>query len=420
MRCHRTATFALLAASALWPAAGAVAARTEFNPEVQLDASYASDVDFAGTEETSDASARMSLALPVARIAERSALHFRYRPSYVKHQDQDELDRDEHRVDVDWTRELGPHTSLRVSSNYELAQTQGEVSLSDLDVTEPADVQDRDLLLTERTERRWWGNAVRLDREESERWSWSADARWSVREHEAIEGFEPTPGSAPDVEDRTEIGAGLSASRKVAQDAAVGLRYDRREFQLDQSPDETSDALGLTYQQQLGRQASLGFDVGAARTTDEGGTDRTDLVGSFDLTRRLRRFAVGIQAQHRPEAGGHLSGTSTDSAVGVSIRSTGLRRWDWSGAARYQRREPTSDAFATRESAAVGLELERRFQEVLGLRFGADHTRQLDPEADVTGAHLALVWYPLGPRAAAARAGAPRGDAPTGDPRRPR
>jgi hypothetical protein len=377
----------------------AAAQRVEFNPEVQLDVGWTSDVSVGGADETSDTGGRLAVGLPVTRTGERGVLHFRYEPSYVKHSDVESLDRDEHRVDADWTRQLGHKSSLFAATNFELEQTQGELQVLDLGEPGPGEVRDEDLALTQRTERRWWGAELGYDRHESEVWSWSLDARWALNEHEPIDEFVPPPGTeAAQVEDRTELGAGVEVSRRVSRNASVGARYGHREFDLELSPDETSDSLGLTYAHQLSHKLHVGFDVGGARTTDDLDEERTDLSAGFDLNRTFRSVLLGVQAEHRPEAGGDIVGTSTDSRFELSVRSAGERRWSWTAMTRYQRRDPTDPGFEVLESAGAAFDVERRFEQWLGLRLGAGHTRQLDPEDDVTGAHVGLVWYPRGPR----------------------
>lgn len=380
----------------------AAAQKTSFNPSVSLNARYSDNLEYVEEDGTDDSATRLSLDLPLARETATGTLSLRYQPSYIKYRDEDDLDHDEHVADLDWATRLGPKSALGLAASFSRTQAQAATGIS-----ERPEVEDTDLLLTERTDRDSFGASLRFDRTEGPRWGWRAALNWVATSHDEIAEAPSTTVTGFEVEDRTEYGASIEALKSLSRSNSIGLRYEHRKFDLDRSPDEDTDSISLTYREELARKLSFELGLGAARTTgdaaggSEGDEDRTDFLGSLGLSRAFRRVRLQVTASHRPTSGGHLEGSSTNTGLGLALSGAQSREWGWNVYSRYAHRKPTDDASESIDTLAFGADVERKFARVLGIRLGGNYVDQSSDESGLSDSSaytidLGVVWYPRG------------------------
>lgn len=384
----------------------ALAQRTTFNPVVGAGAGYTDNVSYIEKNSSSDTFSTLSAELPVVRESRTGSLSFTYRPTYVDYRDDDRLDHDEHRASLGWTVRPNDRTSFDLSASYSRTQEQAAVPFSE-------QAEDTDVLLTDRTERDSWDALARVRHSAGQRWEWAATGSWSMREHQTISGFSSV---APfQVEDRREYGGSLELSREFSRQSTLGLVYGYREFDLDMNPDETSHSLRISFRSQPGRKVSLHAEVGGFynRRDTAGGVSgddsRTGFDGELDVTRLFKEVRLNLSATHRPSAGGHLSGTSTDSSVAFALAGVNERRWRWDVSSRFVYRDPTNRDPAAgstkpRQSVAVGANVEYGPQR-FGVRLGGNVAKESSNDPNIghnsaSTVELGLVWYPLMRRAA--------------------
>lgn len=390
---------------------------TLFNPSISLEYGYTDNVEFSGTDQTSDNATRLAVMLPVVRYSPKGWIVFSYSPSYYKYRDSDLLDRDEHRLRFGVSRQTSRRSWVDFTTRFARTQTQGDVlNQGAIDLPAPGagaggdlpplDLEEGSLLLTERTERDLIGADLGLRHQPSERWTWSARVGASDWQHTRIEGFPEGPESAV-VEDRTEYRASTGGARSLSRTTSLGVRYGYRHTKLDISGEEDMHSVVLTLEHQAGPHLSFGGEIGGYTRTstppEDGAGDltRNGMRAMARLRRSYRRVVFGMFAGYAPTSGGDLAGTSTDSTLGLSLAGAGSVAWDWNIGARYTRREPTDPDQPTRYAAGAYASVERRFGRSAALRLTASQVQQdngVDGVEDpsVFRALFGVVWYPVG------------------------
>ncbi len=380
---------------------GAWAQRTTFNPSITVGGSYTDNIEHAATEETSDSASRIELDLPVSRQWDGGGMEFYYRPSYIQQSDQDDFDRDEHRLGFSTTTVIDRRTNWGFSAAYSKTQTQFSPTISEF---EPI---DDDQFTANPTDRDSLGASLSLARTQSPRWNWQASLDWNQVDHELIPGVPASALGDSPVEDRSEYGGSFGFSRSLGRGASLGLQYRHRRFDLDVSGEEDSDSLSVTWNRTVSRTLAFGVSVGAFKSTGEAsdGTDlatdddeRTGAQGSFSLTRSFRASRLVFSGSHEPTSGSNLVGTSTNTDAGLTYAGT-RRLWDWSVSGRYGLREPADSSSDDLKNLSAGASIERFFQRQVGVRFGAAMTDQSGSGAADRSAFsvdVGFVWYPLG------------------------
>ncbi len=380
---------------------GAWAQRTTFNPSLTVGGSYTDNIEYAATDESSDTASRIELDLPVSRRWDSGSMEFYYRPSYTQQSDEDDFDRDEHRLGFNTTSVIDRRTSWGFSAAYSKTQTQFSPVISDLDPI------DDDQFTFNPTERDSLGASLSLARTQSPRWNWQASLDWNEVDHEPIPGVPASVIADSPVEDRSEYGGSFGFSRSLGRGASLGLQYRHRRFDLDLSGEEDSDTLSITWNRTVSRTLEFGISVGGFKSTGEAadGTnlatdddERTGAQGSFNLTRSFRNSRVVFSASHEPTSGSNLVGTSTNTDAGVTYAGT-RRLWDWSVSGRYGLREPADSSSDDLENLSAGASIERFFQRQIGVRLGAAMTDQSGSgtsDRSAFSVEVGFVWYPLG------------------------
>jgi hypothetical protein len=382
-RTRHTGLVSLAAAAALAAGTGpAWAQKTTFNPSVLIEQGYSNDIYYAGGEAPdSDTDRRIALEIPYERETPTSALRLSYRPSYVRQQEFDELDRDEHRFDLRWNGELSRRSRLRASAHFTRTQSQGS----------PEQLDDPELFLTGRSDRDVGRAELSFTHAPSPRWTWELLGLSAAYHFRPIEDF----ATDTDDEDRRDYGATTRFMRTLSRNSSLGLRYDYRRFSLEDSGDDDNHGLAVSWDSRLGQKLSLSATAGVFHSRGDTLPDgeKTGGYGEFHLNRGFERMRLELGLQHRPSSGGAIDGTSEQTSLDLALASGARRRaWSWSAGPGAARREPNSDSDTIYGYGANGF-VERRLAGQFALRLRANwYDQSNDDSIFETG--LAFLWYP--------------------------
>jgi len=366
------------------------AQRTIFSPSITLDGVYTDNVQYVGMTEggpgceagppcpgESDASARLGLTLALRREGAKVATGVRYVGFLERYKEFTFLDHDEHSAAVELGSLPGGRSSFGFTASYSMGQIQGN----------PAGSHSVDLYLSERTERRAYGSALRYDRQVSGLWSLGTTGWFSEARFEAVPG-ESEGSSAAAVEDRVEYGAALSVHREMSARGGIGWEYSFTRFDLEQSGREDVHTVVTRFDRRLGPNGSFSATVGAferreaqdSADTAEAGGSNVELRVGIGLGRTGKRVTMSVNADRLASPGGALLGTSTDTMLGFTMANRNPVRWSWSVASRYGLREPNLPDQQDVRTISAGATLERGWHDETALRFSVTAVRQLSGE----------------------------------------
>jgi len=376
--------------------------RTTFDPKITLSHRYTDNVRILeDNTASSDASTRLSIGLNLGHEMKNGSLEFNYTTGYIKYQDFDELDHTGHLLSFGLNTSPG-RGSLSVSTWFRRSQDQGE----------PDSLDEADLFLAQRTTRELIRTSVSYRRSvASGRWQWDVGVRGDRSRFEAIADFDSGTALTA-VEDRIGYSGRLGFGRTVSPRTSVGVEYRYKEFELDVSQDETVNSFRFTLKHAATRKTAVNVRLGAFdRSQDPNPTaptvdlDGTGFSGRVSVIHGFKSYTLAFDAGHSPSSGGARQGTSTDTAVGLSLVPTlesgrvARRRWDWRLWTKYARRDPSDRTAPSIDSIGLGTWLERTFRFPLGLRLGALIVDQSGESAADDGSfyktNVSLIYRPL-------------------------
>lgn len=390
----RTAPLTLLVA-----AAPALAQKADFYPALALGTRYTDNVYYAlsgvqnDLKKVSDVANRLEIALPLRRESPTRSFEATYEGSFEKYREIEELDNDAHDIGLSFTWNRGPSSHVGLAASYARTQAQGD----------PSSLDPAEIILSDRTNRDLYSMSVRGGGGLGRRYQWAGSAEASRYEFEAISGA-PTPVGP--IEDRDRRHAGIGIRRLITRATSVGLGYGYERFVLDVSGTEENHSLDLSVKHELNRDYTVDGEIGAfRRVTTVGGTKQSfggvDLQGTFGLRRALRRLDILAAAERIPSSGGALEGTSTDTALALTLRGKPLRAWRWGYSTRYALRDPSTAGASTIRAVAAAGSVEWFVLRSMGLEFSADYVTQDGADVpELNGSYaegeLRVVWYPRG------------------------
>ena len=367
------------------------ASRTTFNPSVSLDVVHTDDINYAGAGQTADTSFQLGAVLPVNRDWQTGSLGFSYAPSIRRYLDETSFDNEEHRLNLSLANSLGRSTTLGFDAGYSLSQSQG-------DLTNP---QNSGFTLTQRSEREAIDGSVSLSSVAGRAWSWNASVRGGSRVSDSVQSGQPLNA----LEDQKFYAGSLGFGHAVTRKTSIGLSYDYTHVDFDTTGEEDINDFRFTFDHQLSRSDTIGFDVGASNssfdaTMPNDDDDSTGFTGSFRSNHTLRTVTLGTFVSHQPNSGGFRAGGSDYTTVSFSVAGVGTVKWGWAANARYSVRDPSADDQDSIEILGIGAGVERTLPKNLGLTFDVRWFDQSSDnpvdEAEVVEASLGLVWYPRG------------------------
>jgi hypothetical protein len=364
-----------------------VAARTVFDPQLEVGASATNNVTYQGegSSDKSDIIGVLAATLALTGESPQNQWNFRYRPEVQRYQDFDDLDHDEHRVDLDWSTALGRRSRLGTQATWELTQTQGI----------PEQIGDPDLFATPRTDRQYGHLNFTLNREQSRLWSWNLSGGAQAHRYDAIEGLIDPVGTT--LEDREEYAAAFGLTRQHSAKTAVGgvLRWEH--FDLEQSGEEDTVTLAATWDYQVGRTLSLTAESGVFWLSGEAGVDQESRWGlsvSVDMERRWADRLLRLRLDNEPSSGGALTGSSIDSALTLTYGSAETPTWNWELSPYVARRTTTDLDQDTIWGGGARVGVGRRLGQHMALELSVDHYGQTGDE-EVSTAWAGVLWNPL-------------------------
>jgi hypothetical protein len=370
------------------------AAQDTFNWSIELGGGYTDNVEYSA-DQVSDHYRAVRLTLPYVHRTESQRLSLSYRPGYVRYREAETLDHDEHRLTFDLDSRLSRKTQLRSRAGFTRTQARGT----------PESSTDPDLFLTTRNDTDLYMFDVTLEQTISPRWNWEASLDGEAYFYDPIPGVD---GSASDVEDRTQYGGGLHASRAISSTASFGLRYEFHRFDLEDSGQEDAHQLDATYEKRLAERLSLFAALGGFHTRGEAaGEDESQsgVSGELSLSRNYEALRLELNAFHRPSSGGALTGTATQTRISLELSSAESRvRWHWSAAPYFGRRTSSSEGRDEIDATGIRADVERRFAWSYGIRLGTHWFDQSDEES-VFNVNASFLWYPFGAREIGGRSG---------------
>jgi hypothetical protein len=388
---HQGTAVILAIAFASIPAA---AQRTTFNPSFEVSRGYTNNVTYSGGSQVPDDFTTLAVILPVVKRTANGSLDFRYRPSFVRHDRFEQLDRDEHRLRFDFTKATSRLSRFGLRTSYVSSQLQGDASSLD----------DSDLIVYRRTNRDVALAGLGYESSRLKGWTWNLGLDGAIRRYEPVSDDEP-PVPERRLEDRNELIGSLGFARNLSPRTSVGFVVSQAWFVLEVSGEELSTQLAATYDHRIGRHDSLRLALGGYYNTgDAAGTDpdepRTGGVVGVRWAHSFRRISLRLYLDHRPSAGGALTGTALQSVLGLAVSSSG-RQWLWGVYPRLARREPANPNELTRTSAALSGEVSRRFSDKLSLRLRSDFLNQYftgedEEDRSTFSVYLGLIWSPVG------------------------
>ncbi len=391
-----------LVAIATGPTA-AIAANNTFDPRVELSYGYTDNLVLGGTDPTTgeidDTLLALDLWLDGESRWQTGSFKYLYRPTLLRYDEVEDLDRDEHRVQLNLN--LTPNRKVDMVFRFDgtLTQVQGDAG----------SLEDEDLFLGRRTDRELLRGQYRLRHQLGPRWSWGFTLDARSDQYDVIPAFESDPTA--DVEDRETFTGKLDFNRKISETGEIGLRYSHERFELEVSGDSDADSLIFTYAKRVSRKLDLEVGVGGFLTESSDGTglvDETGVQALFDLGRRFQSSRLSLNLRHEPTGGGSLSGTSINSVIALTFASIGSPAWGWRISPRYAIRDSTVSGVEDRNSLGVRAELNRRISKKLRLQL---RTNYIDQSSDDPGFqdrsvfHVdgGIVWSPWGGTALAER-----------------
>ncbi len=390
-------------AAALWLAAlglSVSAARAvAFYPEVSGERTYTDNVRFtagAGGEGASDWTTRLRLELPLEQPLRNGLLRVRYDVGYERHRDFPELDHDEHELRVDLGATLRRGGALNVLLRG--SRTQNQVR---------ADQQaSPDLFLAPRTNRDIVRGELSYEAVASGPWRWSGRLSAGAFGYDPIGGFDSAASVA--IANRREYGLRFDAARGHLS-RSLAVHYGFRRFELDSGARENVHAVGAGWTRDA-RSHAWALEAGAFLRTlaPVGATgipgprrSEADVLLAARFSREYRWWLLRFEAYRGPSSGGTLSGTSTDSVVGLSLARKGAIKWRWALHGRVAWSDPTDPTDPSLRTATLASSFELRPLGRLGLRWSAhvaDQSSPREPSLDgsFTVAGFGLVVYPAG------------------------
>ncbi len=388
----------------------ATAQRTAFLPSVFVEEARTGNVGYLGAgggQIAPDWMTRLGVSLALRRDGKSGQAGVRYGGYYEKYRTHSELDHSEHSLGVDLSSPAGQRSSVGFTMGYNYGQVQGN----------PSSVDASDRFLSQRVTRQVLRGTLRYDRRGSGRWSLGATATGSQYWFRQISGLpeqqppeEPPPEPASTtVEDRRELGATAGIRMAMSPRRAIGWVYGYTRYDLDVSGMEEVHNLAMTFDLGLGKNVTIGFQVGAfqrRKTSEPGGPVTVEqglglqARGGLSITKVGKTTTTSLLADRSASNGGTLNGTSTDTTVGVTVSNVRPILWFWSASGRYVLREPTQSAMTNVQTIAGGGSVERRFRNALSLRLTAIYVRQVSGDSAFTGTApsgaVGLVWNPRG------------------------
>jgi hypothetical protein len=390
-----------LSAAVLHPAESA--GRTDFVPIVALDQGYTDNVGFVGEadEVSGDYTARLGASFQVDHQIRHGYLLASYATGYTTFRDNSALNHDGHRLR--FVAYNNPRLNeFRFEALYRQSQDQGRAE----------ELDDADLFITQRTNRQAYGASVSYyHRFREAKWKLGGYLSADRLEFEVIEGFDT--GTLLPPEDRWSYVGALDFSRALSRRTLLGLIYVHQFFDLDLSGDESVNNVGMTLDYVTSKKSRLYFQIGAYRRDRdrlvEESLDRDEGVqGRLQFSRSFKRSELSFIGGRAASSGGSLRGTAVNTFVGVSLGTLSGTKWQYGGALRFARREPSNPLNSDVSSASASLYMEVLFRETLnnsvGIRINGSYVDQLEDELQDgrnTGSFytlwLGLRWYPLGP-----------------------
>lgn len=381
--------------------APAFAQRTTFNPSVRFDYEYTDNARILedGTAKPSDTAAALGVSLPFQRdLRGDDFVSFSLQASRRQYQSFGEFD----------------HTDVGASAQYSKKtrggfawDLQGRAVQSQKQAQPDPGIGDADFL-SRRVEQRAFGVRTSFADTIGRRWNWRATADAVQSEFDRVDDAEvPTDPTAATPEGRTVYGAGFGVGRKVTRKTQIGARLGYRVFDLDLTPDETVQRLGVSVDHQFTENFSLRVGIGAFRRSSDGDEDalRTEGVSSnfgIDYGRAIKKFRFSFDLGVRPSDGGAILGTSNDTTAALSVsRGDSNNPWSWGASIRHTHRVPTERALESTDTVSLGTSVERVVGKRLSLRLGVSwaeqsgSTESAGNDASVYTGRFGLVWYPF-------------------------
>ncbi len=387
------ALVAALAVAALVVAAEPAAAqRFYFNPEFRVEVRYTENPFFRQVGET-DTVGRFVVVLPVRReFRLGGSIEGVYSPAIEQYRRSDDLDNISHRFRLTFVARTAPHTDLSVFGSYTRAQEQGRLR----------SFEDVDLFLGPRLDREIYRAGVNYGRQLTSRWRLGLTAGYLKYSFESIRGVDVDGFDIRSL-GRSGYRLGAGATYELTRTTRLGFAYGWEEFSFDGGGNQTTQIASFTLRHAFTERLRFDLSLGVFETTGTNaiGEDftRRGGQGSIALTRAFRRVGLRLFARHRPSPGGTLPGPSTDSAIGLLLFKTNVRRWGWELVARYGRRDSIDPTFELIESWAYGGEVEYFIHRLFALRLEGVYTDQTGPprfEIEYWRVTLSAVWTPLG------------------------
>lgn len=394
-------SFLVLLAAAPLPAS-AQERRTTFDPSIFLSQSYTDNVRFVGEEDAdvSDSSTMLVLDLPVRHQLRRGELNFAYTGGRTVYREFDALDFTSHRLRFGVSTTPSRVSDLSFSTYFSKTQEQGNSA--------SVDGEDVNFFLAGRTDRQTYGASLDCGRQMGPHWRWGATVGASRSEFDPIEDADTN--AILDVQDRDTYSGALSFDRTLSRKWSVGAVYGYRQTRFDADADETTQSLGVRFNQNLGERGSITYEIGgfdrdrdgldpqAAQDLDDGG-----IYGGVNLgvTQPVGPVQFGFGAGVRPSSGGALRGTSTNTTVSVSLGPSMPRNWFWRLTSRFTRRDSSDRTEPDLDTVSLGASIERYLGQSVGIRLSAIWADQSTDEETIGArdgsfyyATLGLVWYP--------------------------
>jgi hypothetical protein len=369
------------------------AQRTSFNPIISLDYLYVDNVQYLGDNGTPDSGYRLGIRLPLVRQFRRGTLNLTYSPKFERYQKFEQLNNTGHSLDLGLYVTPTPISKVTLTSSFSRTQDQGD----------PADPYG-DAFVGRRTERDLAALGFSYRNRLSGRFLWGFNTQFTDTSYKNIEDFVP---AGTDLIGRQTLRGSLDLLRSLSPTTSMGLRLGYGKFRLDDGTDGDSREVGLIVEHALGQRTDFSMGLGVYEREDATPQDpntgidnkRSGIQGFMDLRRQLRRASLSLNAKRATTDGGILAGTSTDTSLGFSVSGTAERRWSWSIATRYARREPTDEQRSTIDTLALGLNLGVKLHRRLQLSLSPVYLHQTGNDAGADALVLrggfGLSWAPL-------------------------
>ena len=415
-RTRATLALMCLGLTSGWPA---FAQKTSFEPRITALWNYtdnvriisAGDGTSGSNDDTSDSYTNLEVWLPVVHRTRFGSVAFNYTARYYKYNRGTQYDNLAHLVNFNLTRNFNRGGSLAFDVYGGLTQDQSV----------PQRIDDPELFLTVRTNRRLYGSGIRFDKT-TRRDYWRIWVRGARSEYTAIEGTLPDqPPEDPDAlrlipEDRIYVVSAFDYRRRLTRRFSIGPRYDFRFAELERSRTEKGHLLGLYPGWTVSEYFSFGLTVGGFSRQRDGSPDagieqseETSWFWTIEIkinppiaAIQKGKVKLDVNIGIQPTGGGALEGTSTNSFAWVYLLSgTTKSPWSWRLGTRYTRRDSTIESQPTYQAVGLNGGIERTIAKLLSIRFGAGVSQQISSASGAENAafgtlNLGLVVYPLG------------------------